>query len=70
LQVENKSLELIVDSVPVYYDSYQIFMYITKSHYQKSIDADNIEKEKPQKTTIKISFLSKEYELKDSIIYF
>jgi hypothetical protein len=46
-------------------------MYITKSHYQKSIDADNIEKEKPQqKTAIKISFLSKEYEMKDSIIYF
>jgi hypothetical protein len=45
-------------------------MYITKSHYQTSIDADNIEKEKPQKTAIKISFLSKEYELKDGIIYF
>ena len=45
-------------------------MYITKSHYQKSTDANNIEKEKPQKTAIKISFLSKEYEMKDSIIYF
>lgn len=45
-------------------------MYITKSYYQKSIDAENIEKEKPQKTAIKISFLSKEYEMKKSIIYF
>ena len=48
----------------------KFLVHITKAHYQNLSMRTILEYEKPQRTAIKISFLSKEYEPKDSIIYF